>query len=258
MRPDDEGFWPAEPDVPVPTYCTPEDVAMTLDLPDPDDSFGYYRFTEMSHPSYAQVCKMIVSNEDKIDMRTRRTWRVNQVKDYVTDIPQYFWDEVSFRTGYYANGGNYVQLRKNILPWDPQKGDRLEFRNVLNSWGDHSKMEGDPDRAYVEYLGPDNFWFDYAKGRLFLKTRRLQPKYNALRITYRYGSEEPVPEGIRRLCSLITAQQIINMQAFAVKVGLGGDIAGIKDQMLKMWQDEVNELYSMYQRSGSVHGVPQR
>ena len=257
MRPEDDGFWPEEPKQPEIHYCTPADVALCMDLPDPDNPLGYYQFSDMSHPSYLQVCKMIAAAEDKIDQRTRRSWRVNYVRDYVTDIPQYQWDAAGYRIGYYTGGGNYIQLRKNILPWDPSKGDRIYLRRVLNQWRDRSDME--PDRTYENpELGDSNFWFDYAKGRLFLKIPRFQPIYNSICISYRYGSTEPVPEGINRLCCLIVATNIINMQAFAVKVGMGGDIAGIKDNMLKAWQDEINELYSMYQRSGSVHGVPQR
>lgn len=258
MRPEDDGFWQEGSRTPVPQYCTPEDVETCMDLPDPSDSQGYYRFTDMSHPSYDQVCRFIVSNEDRIDRRTRRSWRVNHVKDYVTDIPQYQWDEVAFRTGYFANGGNVVQLHKDILPWDPSKGDRILLRRPLNAWTEQSDMHRDDNPLQMDLLGPDNFWFDYPKGRLFLRTRRLQPKYNALCISYRYGYDGPVPEGIRRLCCLLTSIQIMQSQMFSIKLGLGGDISGIKDSLIEGWQTEANELYSSYQRSGSVHGVPHR
>lgn len=257
MRPDDDDFWPEEPKIYSTHYCTPLEVAMTLDLPDPDNPLGFYKFSDMSQPSEDTIRMWIASNEDRIDLRLRRSWRVNYVKDFVTDIPQYMWDEVSFRSAYYANGGNYIQLRKNILPWDPQKGDRIELRSVLNNWGDQSIMRDEKERLPPE-LGPDNFWFDYRKGRLFLRMRKLQPKFNALRISYRYGSEEEVPAGIKRLCCLLTAIQVLQSQAFLIKVGLGGDISGIKADMVKSFQDEANELYSAFQRSGSVHGVPQR
>ena len=257
MRPEDEGFWPEQPKVGIPTYCTPEDVAMAMDLPDASNPYGFYQFSDMSHPSRDMICNLIVANEDKIDMRTRRSWRVNYVKDYITDIPDYQWDEAGWRIGYHANGGYYVQLRKNILPWDPRKGDRVYLRRRFNEWANRSEMEPEEGEENVD-LGDGMFWFDYKKGRMFLRMSRFQPKFNAICVSYRYGSEEPVPDGIRRLCALMTAVQVLNMQTFAIKVGLGGDIAGIKDQMLKSWNDEINELLSMYQRSGSVHGVPQR
>lgn len=260
MSPDAEDPWPKQPKVPTPTYCTPEEVAMTLDLPDPDNNYGYFQFSDMSHPSRDQVCRMICANEDIIDRRLRKSWRVNYVKDYQCTIPIYQWDEAAYRTAYYANGGNYVQLRKDILPWDPEQGDRLEFRTLLNTWRDASEL--DPEQDDMGRLPPGHplkwsvpFYFDHPKGRLFLRTRRLQQKYNALRISYRWGSTEPVPPAINRLCCLLTAMQVINMQAYSVKVGLGGDIAGVKDQMLKAWQDEINTIYSSFQRTGSVHSL---
>ena len=260
MRPDDEGFWPDPPKAPQPQYCTPDDVALTLDLPDPNDAMGYFRFTDMSHPSYEQVCRMICANEDRIDQRVRRSWRVNQVRDYITDIPTYMADEVGFRSMYYANGGYPIHLRRNILPWDPQKGDRISLRKPMAQWGDISGRNLDERNDFPPEvnLSTDGFWIDYAKGTLYLRTRRLQPKYNAVCITYRYGSTEPAPPGIKRLCCLMTAIQVIQSQAFAIKYALGGDVAGIKDSLVKAYQEEINELFSMYQRSGTVHGVPKR
>ena len=260
MRPDDEGFWPDPPSTPLTHYCTPEDVAQTLDLPDDDDAQGFFRFTDMSHPSYDTVASWISANEDRIDMRTRRSWRENQVRDYITDIPTYMADEVGFRSMYYANGGYPIHLRRNILPWDPQKGDRISLRKPMAQWGNISgrNLDERDDFPPEVNLSTDGFWIDYAKGTLYLRTRRLQPKYNAVCITYRYGSTEPAPPGIKRLCCLMTAIQVIQSQAFAIKYALGGDVAGIKDSLVKAYQEEINELFSMYQRSGTVHGVPKR
>lgn len=257
MHPEDGPEWGELPSPPRPTYCTPEMVAEAMDLPDPEDSYGYFRFSDLSHPSHAQVCRMIVANEDIIDQRLKQSWRVNYVKDYVTTIPQYQWDEASWRTGYYLNGGNAIQLRRHVLEWDPEKGDKLEFRTFQGGWYDASKMHPDDedfrDDRYPRH-GPF-FWFDYPKGRLFVRTRRLQARYNAIRITYRYGNEGPVPYAIQRICTLMTAINVLNMQAWSIKVGLGGDLAGTKDAMVRAWQDEINSILSSYQRAGSVHGL---
>lgn len=103
-----------------PVYCTPEEVAETLDLPaDYVDNYGRSTFTDTSHPSYAQVCRMIKANEDVIDRRTRRSWRTNYVKEHVLNIPKYWQDENAWRMEYYRQGGNCIQLRKDVLPWDP-------------------------------------------------------------------------------------------------------------------------------------------
>lgn len=240
-----------------PTYCTPEDVAETLDLPDPMNPNEMYQFSNISHPTYERVQKMILAAEDEIDQRTRKSWRENQIRNHLVSIPGYQWDENGWRSSYYQSGGYTIQLRKDILPWDPEKGDKIELRNHMNMWRDISE-------AHREGGGPLNselFWFDYPTGRLFLKTRLLQPKFNALRISYRYGvPSEPdgdsnVPMAINRLASLIVASNIITMDMHSIKVGMGGDISGLRDQLLRRWAEEIGRIYSSYQRSGSVHSL---
>lgn len=234
------------------TYCTPEEVAETLDLPDPNDSAGYLTFNDVTHPSYRQVCRMIRANENVIDHRLRRSWKENQVKGYTTTINTYWHDLNGWRSDYYSEGGDYVQLRKDMREWDVDKGDRLEVRTRMNQWTDISMTPyGEPDGDKMSW----NVWFDYPLGKLYIKTRFFQQRYNALRITYRYGSQDDVPPAINRLCCLLTASQILNMQFYNIKVGMGGDITGVKDAALRMWQDEMNSIWSSYQRSGSVHSM---
>lgn len=240
----------------VPTYCTPDDVAETMDLPDPNDQLGTFTFTDTTHPSYRQVCRMICANEDIIDRRIRRSWRENRVKDELVSISTYQWDENSWRTAYYSNGGNFIQLRKNIRPWDPSKGDRLEVRFRNNAWRDATDaVENDQDCDRKDRREMVTYWFDYPYGKLYIRTRVFQQRYNAIRISYRYGSDEPVPAAINRLACLLTAMQIITMQAFNIKVGLGGDLSNTRDVMIANWQNEADTIYSSFQRSGSVHSL---
>ena len=195
---------------------------------------------------------MIRSNEDIIDRRTRRSWRENQESNKIFTISSYWRDLNGWRSEYYAEGGDFVQLRKDVRQWDTTKGDRLEVRTRMNQWTDISMSPyGEPDKDNISW----NVWFDYPLGKLYIKTRFFQQRYNALRITYRYGSEEEVPAAISRLCCLMTASQVINMQVFNIKVGMGGDISGVKDATLRMWQDEMNQIWSSFQRSGSVHSM---
>lgn len=242
-----------------PTYCTPEDVAETLDLPDPMNPNEIYQFTDISHPTYERVQKMILTAEDEIDRRMRRSWRTNRVVNHLVTIPNYQWDENGWRSAYYQAGGYMIQLRKDILPWDPEKGDKLELRNASLQWRDISEIGVEGQGA--THLNREAFWFDYPAGRLFLRTRLLQPKFNALRITYRYGNdldsdgEENVPMAINRLASLIVASNIIVMDFHSIKVGMGGDVSGLRDQLLNRWGEEINRIYSSYQRSGSVHSL---
>lgn len=240
-------------------YATPDDVAETMGLP-PEfggDTYGFTAFSDSTVPSYDQVCRMILSNEDVIDRRIRRSWRVNRVKDQICTISTYWHDINAWRSDYYQRGGNYVQLRKDILPWDPTQGDRIELRGRGNTWRDFTFARMD---SAASELDPDTrtrvaMWFDYASGRLFLRTSAFQMPYNAVRISYRYGSEEEPPYSIKRLCCLMTASQVISMSVFAVKVGAGGDLAGIRQDLQKMWQEEMNSIWSSWQRSGTVHSI---
>lgn len=240
-----------------PTYCTPEDVAETLDLPDPMNPNEIYQFSDISHPSYERVKKMILAAEDEIDRRTRRSWRVNRVVNHLVTIPGYQWDENGWRTAYYQSGGYPIQLKKDILPWDPEMGDKIELRNSSLQWRDISESGSS---GYTP-LHREAFWFDYPAGRLFLRTKILQPKYNSLRITYRYGcnpdsdGEEVIPMAINRLACLIVASNIITMDFHSIKVGMGGDVSGIRDQLLNRWGEEINRIYASFQRSGTVHSL---
>lgn len=238
-------------DVPTPAYTTPELVADTLDLPDPVNPMDAYKFSNISHPTRDQVCRMICANEDQIDLRLKRSWRPNRVVDLMLDIPRYQHDENSWRSDYFLYGGYTIPLHRDILPWDPDKGDRLLLRNYAGQWQDVSHNLSD------DALGSQNFTFDYKGGRLILRTHFRQPRYNGLRITYRYGDEEGTepPQGIQRLCCLMTAKQIINSQFWVVKVGTGKDIANVKNSMLKNWDDEMNAIWSSYQRPAKVYSM---
>ena len=329
--------------VPV-TYCTPDDVANTLDLPDPNDAMGKLLFTDITHPSYDYVCEMIASNEDMIDRRVRRSWRENIVRDKLDTISSYWHDINSRRSDYYLQGGDFVQLRKNLREWNPfpvqtyqhdgtgavvtqeatapdgraiyvpeivggtgsgefswgpafdqngqkmfdndgvpifvnteemvggtptenfvramtpvvvktlYEGDRIMLRSTThNMWRNASYVPlGDDYKGKLSY----NIWFDYPYGKLYIRTPPYnQYKANSLKITYRYGSEEPVPAAIKRLCCLMTASQILTMQYFNVKVGVGGDLGSTRNDTLSRWKEEMGEIMSSFQRSGSVHSM---
>ena len=330
--------------LPTVTYCTPEDVADTLDLPDPNDAMGKLKFTDISHPTYRHVLWMIKSNEDIIDRRLRKSWRENIVKDKLNSINTYWHDINGRRVDYFMQGGNFVQLRKDMREWNPfpvqtyvMNGDspvmeeasspdgrpmyipkveggegsgeftwvhafdeeghpmyngsgvplfvnveeliggtpvENEFMRAMTPKVEETLYEGDRilirssihnmwrDSSYVP-LGEDykdrmtmDIWFDYPYGKLYIRMPAYhQYRYNALKITYRCGSEDPVPAAIKRLCCLLTATQILAMQYYNVKVGAGGDLGNVKNDTINMWQNEMNSIWSSFQRSGSVHSM---
>jgi len=101
----------------------------------------------------------------------------------------------------------------------------------------------------------NEFWFDELHGRLMLRPRMLRPHFNSLCISYRYGSTQPVPFAIKRLCSIQVASKILNMDFYSVKVGMGGDISGLKESALKNWKEEAGNIFSAYQRAGAVYAI---
>ena len=272
-----------------PVYCTPDDVAEVMDLPDPNgDNYGMFSFSDLSHPSYKSVEKMIISNEDKMDRLMKRSWREHRVEEDVTSIHNYWQDGNGVRIGYRENGGDYIQLRRDVLPWDPAKGDKLEVRTRNNHWVNVTYKEQDtPNGANaIEttygtqedrlIYGPAiSFWIDHSKGRLFIRHGAYQPMGNAIRLAYRYGHEVPVvkdeegnvlgtdfesedytvPQAISRMCALMTAKQVINMQVFNIKVGAGGDLGDVRKELLTNWQSEIDEIFLSYRRVGSVHSL---
>ncbi len=235
-------------------YCTPDDVAEALDLPDAYNPQERFQFSDMSHPSYEQVLRMIRSNMEVIDRRLKDSWGTHYVKDRIKDINFYEQDEMTWRGMYYQKGGNSVMLTKDLKEWDPSKGDKLEFRNRLSGqWVDVSDMEVDGTLP-AGVLSP-GFWFDRHAGLLYLRRRVLTPRYSSIRISYRYGRDEPVPADIQRLCCLMTMVQILQTQPFFIKVGQGGDIGNVRDMLIKSWQDEINTIISVRQKTASVVGL---
>ena len=243
------------------TYTTPEEVAEAMGLPagKGGDTYGFWTPSDTTVPSYDQICRMIRANEDVIDRRMMRSWRENYVKDEIRTINTYQHDLNAWRGEYYRRGGNYVQLHRDIRPWDPRKGDRLEIRVRGNSWRDvtFAPETGQPEDVHDDRAqrGRYSFWWDYKQGRLFLRTSGFQTPYNAVRVSYRWGFEGEVPPSISRLCALMTASQVINMSVFAIHVGSGGDIAGVRQDLQRMWQEEMNSIWSSWQRPGSVHSL---
>ena len=241
---------------PTPVYTTPELVAEALSLPDPRDPTTIYQFSNVSMPSYNQVCRFIASNEAQIDRRLKQSWKENQVKDQIIDIGRYQHDENSWRADYYLYGGYRIHLRRNILPWDPSKGDKLEVREYNNNWVDIS------NNLITGNMTPNTFVFDYEGGVLTLRTYFMNPRYVAVKITYRYGQEPDaetgeytIPAEVERLCTLLTAVQILTTQFWAIKVGMGGDINGLKDSMVREMKEEAGAIFSSLQRPSSVYSM---
>lgn len=244
-----------------PTYCTPDDVAAQLDdLSDPENDEEKFHFSDDSHPSYDRVCTYILAAEDLIDRNTKRSWRQNKVRETLLDIPNYQWDENAWRSAYYQSGGYAIHLaHKNVLEWDPTKGDKLELRTHMLGWRDISDEILDNEGRPVANI--ELFWFDYKRGTIFLKTRLMQQKFNALRVTYRYGNEDDsngekeVPAAVNIATSMMAAKLLLSSDFHSIKVGIGGDISGLRDQAYARWDAYLAEFYLAYRRTGIVKSL---
>ena len=265
--------------IPLKAYATPEMVAELMDFPDPNNPDSTMSFSNVSHPTRNQVVRWLNANADVIDRTLKRSWRVNYEFEKVYDIPRYWLDEDSlFRDEYYKAGGNVIQLQRDVCPWDPNPiyveghegdpnymvypGDKIEIRLFGGGWKNISGGEND------NQLIPDTFSIDYTAGRLKIKTLwgGYHPMYDGIRITYRYGRvpKDPnnpnaiqgqVPDAIAMLNMYMTAKDIINQQFWVIKVGMGGDIAGIKEAQQRYYDEKIAEIKSSFQRLGPVHSM---
>lgn len=240
-----------------PCYADPDLVAETMGLPDRNDPLSLFRFSDMSNPSYNYVNHLIMASEDVIDRRLQRSWRENRVVNHITTARDYYADRNSvYRAEYWAHGGNMVQLHKSLRPIDPLEGDRIEIRTRSGEWRDVTD-EPDPNAPLDPYTGAPGraWWCDPESGRLFIRMSRFVVRDSSIRVTYRWGSEEPVPEAIRRLCCLMTAGKVIEQGFYDIKTGLGGDVANTREQLLTRWDREIGEIFTSYQRAGSVYSL---
>ena len=123
----------------VTTYCEPLDVMKAIRIIDyysPDGDI--LQPSDASLPDWDELCFRITVAEKFIDRYTGQSWRPNKVKNEIHDINTYWHDENARRFEYYLQGGYFVQLHKNIIPFDTSLGDRLEIRTLSNRWIDIS------------------------------------------------------------------------------------------------------------------------
>lgn len=238
----------------VAQYCSPVDVARAIRMIDFNDpNLKIWEPSDASVPTYDELIFRICAKEDELDRYVGTTWRCNRVVDHVTSMNTYWHDINALRSDYWLRGGYAVQLNQDIREWDPSKGDRLYLRTMNNTWRDVSDMFVAPcDReGRTEQIG----WIDYEQGVLYVQSRYLTPKFNSVKVTYRYGKAEPVPPAISRCCALMVALTLLNEDLYLTRLGQGGDLGGQKNDMKKAMQDEINSIIMLYRRFTPVYSL---
>lgn len=250
----------------VTTYCDPIDVCKAIRLIDYYSSDnGIMQPTDSNLPGHDELCERIVVAENFIDRYTNNSWKEHRATTGVVDINTYWQDLNGRRNAYWARGGNFVQLHKDVCPWDPEKGDKIEFRTLGDRWvtrnvihKDQENIEHDLDKGVgpnnAHFMPYPNIWFDYKGGRMFVRQGLFEPTENAIRVTYRWGNvHEPVPPEIKRATALKVGLTLMNEELYLTKLGTGGDLGGAKSDMKRGMQDEINEIIMMHRRFTNVY-----
>lgn len=162
-------------------YATLDDVANAFDKIENG-------FDDTTNPTADEVRRQIRVESDWVDRYTGIAFRPRQVEN----------EHLTLSGSYYFRAGTPLSLRKrNILPLDPEEGDKLEV------WtGDSDGGEFQTEEGYEQWLrdnehkeGRDeDFWIERSTGMLYIYRRRIFfSQHKEIRITYRFGQEWPDP-----------------------------------------------------------------
>ena len=252
----------------VTTYCDPEDVIRAIRMVDYYSiDGGLVQPSDSTLPDYDELCRRIVGAENYIDRMTNRSWKEHRTTTSIQNVSTYWHDINGRRADYWIRGGYYVQLHKNIRPFDPSKGDRIIMRTEGDTWVDVSPQYIGGENGLVEYnpepegefrmhkLDTARVWFDYIGGKVFLRRGWFTPTKNAIQITYRWGSTEEIPYEIKRATALRVGLTLFNEDLYTTKLGGGGDLGSARGDMKRGMQDEINETIMMHRAFTGVYST---
>lgn len=210
-------------------YTTLKKVESLLQLPTRSDS---------TNPSILEIVQVINRMEDQIDYRTHHAWRLRYSG---TDSGQ---DTTAKYETFDVNGlyeyqtGRPVYLKhRQIREMDVDEGDALEFWNGAE-WEDWltTKTEG----------RNSDYWFDYARGILYLKGYWAARKNQALRIKYRYG-ETFVNLDIEDIATKLAAIDILTGMDPRSMIVQEGENTMTHDNRVSRWRRQVNDGIARHQ-----------
>ncbi len=181
------------------TYCTADDVALFAQLRAHDGSKIVWG-TKPPVPDDSDIQALIESAERTIEDITKQAWGTRYITttNEIQDIHTTWGTYAPYRGSYYA----YLFLkRQNITTFSSVAGDKLEIFED-NAWVDYLT-------TYTEGRGED-FFVDYALGKIYFRNRTPPIGQQLARITYRRNSGTTVPEAVRQATALQVAIFLAN------------------------------------------------
>lgn len=202
--------------LPEPEYCSVEDVAdwFSIDI------------DENTRPNKRQVSKWILANQERIDYLTGHTWQATKF---------YIHDQANVWSQYQWGRGMPIELKhRYVKPFDTTQGDTFEI------WDGQSWVAQSSDDTNFVY-------FDEQKGIAFIRGYLYTALVdNRFRIKYRYGGNNEgtraVPRDIQKCCWLMTAIDYLSRDFKMSQVAYGAEGTISKMDIIKKWQDEVNNI----------------
>ena len=209
-------------------YTTVKKVESLLQLPARTDS---------SNPSIMEIVQVINRMEDQIDFRTHHAWRLRYsgTKSGQDVTPKYETYDVDLPHEYQTGTPIYLKHRL-IRELDADEGDALAFWNG-NAWEDWLDLKTE---------GRNNdYWFDYARGILYLRGYWFVKKPQGVRIKYRYG-ETFVNLDIEDICTKLAAIDILTgMDPRSMIIREDGSMTN--DTRVSRWRTQVKEGIARHQ-----------
>lgn len=211
-------------------YCTVGDVGDFLRMD----------FDGNSKPSKKGVEKIIRRKTEYIDYVTKHSW-LPEGRQY-TEINNLNYNYT------YTRGMPIFLKHRNILDYDPTKGDKIE------AWS---------GTAWLETA--NNFNFVNERGTLYLKGFLYSiARMERIRVTYRYGGENEtftdaegnkttIPPDIEDACVLLTAVDILSTDFTYSTIPYGGEGQIDKSAIMRMWTTQAMDIIDKHKDMLTVY-----
>lgn len=203
----------------MPTYCTADDVLAQLGIP--------------AWPQDGALTQEIVEGwiddmEDHVDRLSRDSWRSTRVSDEYYDVNA---------RGFERGAGVPVFINHmNLFPLTTLGSDKLEV------WDGGQYVDWVADSSRVESRAGD-YWFDYAKGVLYLRSSLWVDRPVSIRLTYRYGNK-PVPGDVREATRLFVASKVLEVDDTLGNLVLGVDGSLTPADKVSLWRKQAVSILS--------------